>query len=148
MVERVMHANRILAIIVRAGHEAEGIEFFTPDSFSQQLAAMRRPAGHVIEPHVHNPVPREVHLTQEVLFVKRGRMRVDFYDDERVYRESRILATGDVILLAEGGHGFHMLEETVLIEVKQGPYAGEEDKTRYAGIAPNEAILRDPDPCS
>jgi len=92
---------------------------------------MHHPAGKIIEPHVHNPVPREVHYTQEVLFIKRGKIRVDFYDAQQNYLESRTLESGDVILLATGGHGFEVLEEIEMIEVKQGPYAGEVDKTRF-----------------
>ena len=85
---------------------------------------MKRPKDYVIPPHVHNPVTREVQFTQEVLFIKSGRVRGDFYDDNRNYLESRILNQGDVILLAHGGHGFEMLEESEIIEVKQGPYVG------------------------
>lgn len=131
MVEKILIDGRECAIILRASHSEEGIEFFTPGSFSQQLGYMNRPAGYVIAPHVHNPVPREVQFTKEVLFIKSGRVRVDFYTDEQVYRESRILAPGDVVLLAFGGHGFEMLERSEIIEVKQGPYAGEGDKTRF-----------------
>ena len=131
MIETVLCAGRQLAVILRANFSAEGIRFFTPSDFSQQLGYMNRPAGYVIAPHVHNPVAREVHYTKEVLFVRRGRVRVDFYDDDQTYLESRVLATGDVILLAYGGHGFEMLEETEMIEVKQGPYAGDADKTRF-----------------
>ena len=80
---------------------------------------------------MHNPVPREVQYTQEVLLLKRGRLQVDFYDDRQTYLESRILEAGDVILLATGGHGFEVLEEIEMIEVKQGPYAGDKDKTRF-----------------
>ena len=74
-------------------------------------------------------MPRAVTFTREVLFVKAGKVRVDFYCDDRSYLESRILRAGDVILLASGGHGFEMLEDTEMIEVKQGPYAGGADKT-------------------
>ena len=95
---------------------------------------MNRPRGYVIPPHVHNPVERSVHYTKEVLFIKSGRVRVDFYDDAQNYLESRILEAGDVILLAYGGHGFEMLEPTEMIEVKQGPYSGEEDKTRFDAV--------------
>ena len=95
---------------------------------------MHHPEKKVIDPHVHNPVLREVHYTQEVLFIRKGRLRVDFYNDGRVYLESRELGAGDVILLATGGHGFEVLEEIEMIEVKQGPYAGDADKTRFAGI--------------
>lgn len=134
MVESILYKGEVLALILRAGYRAEGIRFFTPDHFSQQLAYMNRPQGYVIPPHVHNPVVREVHFTKEVLFLRSGRLRADFYDDERNYLESRILHQGDVLLLASGGHGFEMLEPCEIIEVKQGPYAGEADKTRFPGI--------------
>lgn len=137
MIEQIEHAGMILAIIVKNSFTSPGISFFTPDSFSQQLAFMGHPSGKVIEPHVHNPVQREVFYTQEVLFLRRGRLRVDFYDEGRTYLESRILETGDVILLAAGGHGFEALDDIEMIEVKQGPYAGEGDKTRFIGISPS-----------
>lgn len=136
--EHVEHAGETLAIIVRAQYSCEGISFFTPNHYSQQLAYMNRPAGHVIDAHSHNPVQREVTYTSEVLVVRSGRMRVDFYDGSRNYLESRILASGDVILLVTGGHGFEMLESTEIIEVKQGPYAGDGDKTRFDGVCSGE----------
>lgn len=134
MIERIEHGSSLLAIIVRSSFHREGIEFLTPASFSQQLGYMKRPKGYVIAPHVHNPVKREVHYTKEVLFVRKGSLRVDFYDDQKRYLHSRNLGAGDVILLAFGGHGFEMLEECEIIEVKQGPYAGEGDKERFPPI--------------
>jgi len=133
MIEEVKSGDKLLALIIRAGYKAEGLRFFTPNDFSQQLAYMNHPAGKNIAPHSHNPVPREVHYTQEVLFIRTGRVKVDFYDDDRKYLEARILVSGDVILLASGGHGFTMLEQSEIIEVKQGPYVGDEDKTRFEG---------------
>ncbi len=135
MIDMVCPGGQLLAVIVTRDFHESGIHFFTPDEFSQQLAFMRHPAGKVIDPHVHNPVNRSVQYTQEVLFVKSGKLRVDFYDQERQYLESRILHGGDVILLASGGHGFEVLEEVEMIEVKQGPYAGDNDKTRFEGVA-------------
>jgi len=132
LVEHVVYREILLAIIIRAGFDQDGISFFTPPEFSQQLAYMKRPAGYAIAPHFHNPIIREVEYTQEVLFIKRGRVRVDFYEEDRTHLESRQLCRGDVILLAHGGHGFEMLEESEIIEVKQGPYAGEKDKSRFA----------------
>jgi mannose-6-phosphate isomerase-like protein (cupin superfamily) len=142
MVENIRIEGRTIALILRSGFRAEGITFFTPDNFSQQLGYMNRPLGYVIPPHVHNPVAREVHFTKEVLFVKSGKVRVDFYDDDQTYLESRILHPGDFLLLAYGGHGFEMLEPTEMIEVKQGPYAGEADKTRFSGIPANLAQVK------
>jgi len=135
MISIVKDGDTALAFILRHSHRGDGIEFFTPNEFSQQLAYMNRPRGYVIPPHVHNPVLRQVQFTKEVLLIKSGRVRVDFYSDSQVYLESRILQTGDVILLAFGGHGFEMLEASEIIEVKQGPYAGEADKLRFAPAA-------------
>jgi mannose-6-phosphate isomerase-like protein (cupin superfamily) len=130
-IEQILHDNSLLGLIVRASYRKDGIEFFTPANFSQQLAYMRRPAGYKIAAHIHNQVRREVFYTQEVLFIRRGRVKVDFYDDFQNFLESRTLYTGDVILLAKGGHGLDVLEETEIIEVKQGPYTGDQDKTRF-----------------
>jgi mannose-6-phosphate isomerase-like protein (cupin superfamily) len=143
MIENIIHGGLTLAVLLRANYSDDGIQFFTPDYFSQQLGYMNRPQGYVIPPHVHNPVAREVHFTQEVLFIKSGKVRVDFYDEDQNYLESRVLHRGDVLLLAYGGHGFEMLEPTEMIEVKQGPYAGDTDKTRFSGITANQAKIID-----
>jgi len=137
MHESVNFNNNTLAVILRTNFHAVGIKFFTPDEFSQQLGYMNRPQGYVIPPHVHNAVAREVHFTKEVLFIKNGKVRVDFYDDEQNYLESRVLSAGDVVLLAFGGHGFEMLEDSEIIEIKQGPYAGDADKTRFLPASPD-----------
>ncbi|MDR2408706.1 MAG: hypothetical protein LBE13_11425 [Bacteroidales bacterium] len=131
MIENVVFENKIIAIIIRKNYSNKGITFFTPDDFSQQLAYMNHSKGKIIDPHVHNIVKREVLYTKEILFIKKGKIRSDFYTDEQEYICSRIIETGDVILLASGGHGFEMLEDTEMFEVKQGPYAGENDKTRF-----------------
>lgn len=134
MVEEIRHGQDLLAVIIPHEFSRPGVHFFTPENLSQQLAYMWHPQGKVIQPHVHNPLPREVKYTQEVLIIKRGRLRVDFYDADQQYLESRVLKEGDVILLASGGHGFEALEELEMIEVKQGPYAGEHEKTKFLGI--------------
>lgn len=134
MIEEIKCKERILGIIIYTSFKKEGIAFFTPDTFSQQLGYMNRPVGYVIPPHVHNIVERKVELTQEVLIIKSGKIRVDFYDDARNYLESRIVSQGDVVMLAHGGHGFEMLEQSEIIEVKQGPYCGEFDKIRFEPI--------------
>jgi hypothetical protein len=141
MIERIEFEGTEFAIILRSGMPERGIRFFTPPEFSQQLGCMRHPAGHLIEPHVHNPVRRAVHFTQEALFLRRGRLRVDFYSEAGAYLESRELSQGDVILLIRGGHGFEVLEEVDMVEVKQGPYVGDADKTRIKGITASEVRL-------
>lgn len=140
MLEKIHHGDLLLAVIIYKEFKKDGIAFFTPDDFSQQLGYMNRPAGYIIDPHVHNLVERKVTLTQEVLYIKSGKVRVDFFDDDKNYLESKILTSGDVILLAAGGHGFEMIEATEMIEIKQGPYCGEQDKVRFSHTPENPII--------
>ncbi len=133
LVEKIAHNGEMYALIVRDKFSEPGISFFTPNDLSQQLAYMRHPAGKIIDAHFHNPVPRSVSFSQETLFIKRGRLRVNFFDNQQRYLESRELEAGDVILLVKGGHGFEVLEELERVEVTQGPYTGDQDKTRFDG---------------
>lgn len=137
MIERIVHGGLELALILRADTPVDGIRFHTESEASLQVGQMLRPKGYLIRPHVHVPVPRTVSYTQEVLFIKSGRVQVDFYDEQQQYLESRELTPGDVVLLARGGHGFRMLEPSEIVEVKQGPYVGENDKIRFDGINDN-----------
>jgi len=131
LIENIKHNDQIYAIIIKNQFNKEGIHFFTPPEFSQQLGYMHHPPGKKIEPHFHNAVERNVIYTQEVLLIKKGKLKVNFYDDDRQFIAERILSAGDVILLSNGGHGFEVLEELEMIEVKQGPYCGDLDKTRF-----------------
>ncbi len=133
MIYKIQYRHELLAIIISNRFMESGIHFFTPDDFSQQLAYMNHPKGKIIEPHIHNPVPRNVEYTQEVLFIKSGKIQVDFYNQKRDYLESKILESGDAILLIKGGHGFKVIEDVEMYEVKQGPYVGDADKTRFKG---------------
>lgn len=131
MIERIYCKDKLAAIIIRNTFDKEGIEFVTPEDFSQQIAYMHHPQGHQIIPHFHNNVKRTVHYTQETLVIKKGKVKVNFYDNDCKYQKYSIIEEGDVLLLASGGHGFEILEETMMVEVKQGPYAGDADKTRF-----------------
>lgn len=132
--ESVYHEGELYCTILRDSYEASSISFFTPDDFSQQLGFLPHRKGAVIKPHLHKPARREVLYTHEVLFVKTGSVRVNLYDKQKQYLGSETLSKGDVILLCGGGHGFEILEDTIMIEVKQGPYMGLDDKERFEGI--------------
>lgn len=142
MITEIKHEGELIALILPGEFSEPGIHFFTPESFSQQLAYMKHPSGKIIPPHLHNPVLRQVQRTLEVLFIRKGRLRVDFYDNERHYFESRVLRAGDIILLVTGGHGFEVLEEIEMVEVKQGPFVGEVDKVRFDGITAEKINLK------
>lgn len=135
-IEQINKNDDTLAIIIYHDYRKEGIAFFTPSDFSQQLGYMKHNKGETIQEHVHILHLREIKYTQETLFIKSGRVKVNFYTEDKQYLTSRELTTGDVILLASGGHGFEFLEETEMIEVKQGPYCGDQDKVRFEGDKP------------
>jgi hypothetical protein len=133
MPESIMHAGSIIAIIVRRDYEVNGINFLSPNDFSLQLGYMKRPQGYQVIPHVHNPVQRQTIGTQEVLFIRQGRIRIDFYSFEENYLESRELSEGDLVLFAGAGHGIEILQEASILEVKNGPYIEGADKGRFVG---------------
>ena len=131
-IERIVDGERPLAIILRSEYEPASIEFLTTNDQSLQLGVMRRPRGHVIAPHIHKSVPRTVQYTYEALFIARGRVEVTFFSERRSVVATRELRQGDCVMLMTGGHGFRVLEDCKMIEVKQGPYAGTDfDKFRF-----------------
>lgn len=132
-----------LGAIVRSTYHNSGIGFFSGDNDGLQLGYMNRPDGHVIVPHTHNKIRREVFYTEEILFIRSGEVRVDFYDDNQQYIESHMVHSGDIVILKGGGHGFKVLERADIFEVKQGPYLGAQDKVRFEPIADEEAIVKD-----
>lgn len=125
-------SGQTLAVVVRSNWRPTATEFVTPDNYNLQMGAIVYGRGESIAAHMHLPITREVHGTNEVVMVRQGRCEVDLYDDRRGFVETLQLAQGDVILLLGGAHGFRMLEDTVLFEVKQGPYAGGLDKERFS----------------
>ena len=131
MITEIKDGNEIAAIIIRHSYSAEGIQFFTKPHDSMQLGYMLRPKGYKIPAHIHMPSKRVVEYTKEVLYIKSGLVKVNFYDQNKVYFDNATLHAGDVILLSLGGHDFEMLETSEIIEIKQGPYAGEGDKIRF-----------------
>ena len=141
-IEHVHEEEKLLAIILRTDFKKEGIDFFTPCDFSQQLGYMNRAKGYKIEPHIHRKIERTIEYTQEVLFIKSGKVRVDFYKNDKTYLSSKLLNSGDVILLSAGGHGFEMLEDSEIIEVKQVPFAGNIDKSRFEFVSKNKLDIK------
>lgn len=141
-IEKIYNDDELLSIIIRDNYHSEGITFITPDDYPHQLGYMNREKDYIIAPHIHNRVNRVVDFTQETLVMKSGVVRVDFYTQEKLYLESRYLYKGDIILLASGGHGFKMIQPSEMIEIKQGPYAGANDKVRFEPIEDNKVILK------
>jgi hypothetical protein len=132
-IEEVSADGKTLALIVRAQLNPAETTFITPPEYNMQVGFVVYPSGGVVEAHSHVPLERHLVGTSEVLLVRRGRCQMDVYDDEQALVSTYELGPGDVILMVAGGHGFRMLEDTTLLEVKQGPYTGLEEKIRFPG---------------
>ncbi len=127
LVEKIFSGEQCLAYIIRASFLPEQTTFLTPPEYKQQVGYVVYPAGGQIQRHVHRPLERHLVGTSEVLVVRQGCCEVDLYNDDRQLVATRELREGDIMLMVGGGHGFRMLDDTVLIEVKQGPYTGIDD---------------------
>ena len=133
MVEEIRSKKgAIIAIIIRAKERPKGVKFFTPPDFSQQVGLLRHKKGSVVRPHVHKMIKRKVEITQEVLCIKKGRIALYLYDEKGRKIATRVLKNGDTVILASAGHGIKVLEESLILEIKQGPYAGADDKEYLA----------------
>lgn len=123
-----------IALVIRKNLSPEATTFFSEPSHSQQVGIIKHAKGGRIKPHYHNELARRVVYTQEVLVIRRGSLRVDLYDAQLKFLRVVLLTEGDVIFLISGGHGFEMLEDCEMLEVKQGPYSGvSNDKTQFEG---------------
>src|SRR3989339_1008949 len=123
------HKNEVIAIVIRSNFKGKDMRFFTEDSSSQQLAFISHKKGKIIEPHRHNKIKREIYYTQEVDILKKGKIKVYLYTKNGEFFKNVILNSGDLILFASGGHGYRVIRDIEMILVKQGPYAGDKDKT-------------------
>lgn len=132
--EEIYFEGELICSILRDDFQSESIVFFTEDDVPQQIGFLPHKKGGIIKPHIHNQLKREVMLTNEVLLVKKGKVKVNFYGYNQAYIGSELINQGDIIHLMKCGHGFEILEDTILIEVKQGPYLGMDDKVRFKGI--------------
>lgn len=128
--EIISKKKNILAIIIRKNYKNKGIKFFTPNSFSQQLAQMSHEKGKIIKCHYHKKISRTTVNTQEVLIIKKGKLKVFLFDKKKIAC-TKIIKDGDLILLASGGHGFKAITNVTFLEVKQGPYSPKKDKVIF-----------------
>ena len=130
-IEEIRSNNQLLAIIIRHSFNQGGLSFITDDENILQVGYMEHPEDKNIQPHRHKPFKRETLGTQEFIIIKKGKVRVSFYLSDETFFQESILHTGDSVLLIDGGHGFETLEPTQMLEIKNGPYAGDEDKIKF-----------------
>jgi hypothetical protein len=129
--EKVFSEGKLLAYVIRSELSPDKTTFVTPPEVNLQLGFVVYPAGGQVIRHMHRPIERNITGTTEILFIKKGRCTMDIYDDHQNLVTSLDLRQGDTVLMIAGGHGFRMMEDTVLLEIKQGPYTGMEEKVRF-----------------
>ena len=142
MIEYIKNNENLLAIIVKNDYKQKGLKFFTSETNTQQIGCVGHPKGTVCQAHIYNKIKREVYYTSETLIIKEGKVRADIYDNEKNYLESKILEKGDVILFTDGGHGFTFLEDTQMVEIKQGPYLSVNDKVRFENVKEDKVVIK------
>ena len=135
MIEKIIYKNKLFALIVRGKYRnKKGINFFTPKEATQQFGYIKHKKGYIIQPHQHRKRLTKIVTTTEVILLLKGSLKIDFYTEQRKYLFSRILNGKDIVMLVEGGHGFKVIKDVEMIEVKQGPYSLIKDKVKFTGI--------------
>ena len=135
MIEKIIHKKKLLALIVRGRYrKKKGVTFFTPDESTQQFGYIKHKTKHFIKPHMHNKRITKISYTTEVLIILKGILRVDFYGLTKKYLLSKILKPKDIIMLVHGGHGFKVLKNVEMLEIKQGPYSLSKYKTLIQNV--------------
>ena len=135
MIEKVIHKKKLFALIVRGKFRKKtGINFFTENNATQQFGYMKHKKDHVIKPHKHNQRLTKILMTTEIIILFKGILRVDFYDNKKMYLFSKKILGKDIIMLLNGGHGFKVLKDVEMLEVKQGPYKLSRDKVKFDNV--------------
>jgi hypothetical protein len=143
MIENIIHGKKQYALIVRSRfRQKEGINFFTDKHATQQFGYMKHKKNHIILPHHHNKRTTKIMMTTEVLIILKGTLRVDFYTLKKKYLFSKEIYENDIIMLVNGGHGFKVLKNVEMIEVKQGPYTLSSDKVKFLAVEEKKIKLR------
>lgn len=126
LLEPITWKGQSLGLVIRAEMSPDRTTFLTAAELPVQVGFVVYPEGGRIGRHAHLDVHRQVVGTFEVLVVRRGRCEVDCYGADRELVATYELRAGDVLLMTGGGHAFRLLEDTVFLEIKQGPYLAEE----------------------
>ena len=143
MIEKILHKDKLFALIVKGNfRKKRGINFFTPNNSTQQFGYMKHKKGHIVEPHQHNKRLTKILTTTEVILLLKGILRVDFYDNKRKYLFSKIINEKDIIMLVHGGHGFKVLKNVEMVEIKQGPYSLSSDKIKFDKVNEKEIKIK------
>ena len=143
MIEKIIYKKKLMALIVRGNYrKKKGITFFTSNDSTQQFGYMKHKKKYIIKPHLHKKRLTKILYTTEVILLLKGVVRVDFYNLFKKYLFSKVLKEKDIIMLVHGGHGFKVLKDAEMIEIKQGPYSLIKDKIKFENTDENKIKIR------
>jgi hypothetical protein len=143
MIKRINHKKKLYALIVDNNYrKMRGVNFFSSNDLPQQFGYIFQKKNHIIQPHTHQKRSTKVFITSEVLIILKGILRIDFYDLKQKYLFSKIIKRGQIIFLLHGSHGFKVIKELQMIEVKQGPFKKNMDKIRFQPISEDQLRIR------
>tara|TARA_B100000963_G_C22601637_1_gene660514 strand:- start:1312 stop:1743 length:432 start_codon:yes stop_codon:yes gene_type:complete len=136
MITKIFHKKKLYALVVENKYrQKKGVNFFSSNDLPQQFGYINHKKNYVIKPHKHCKRSTKVFITSEVLIILKGIIRVDFYDLKQSYLFSKILKKGQIIFLLHGAHGFKIIRDAQMIEVKQGPFKKNMDKVKFLPIS-------------
>ena len=143
MITKIYHKRKLFALIVENTYrQKKGINFFSSDDLPQQFGYINQKKNHIIQPHKHCKRDTKIYTTSEVLIILKGVIRVDFYDLRQKYLFSKIIKKGQIIFLLHGAHGFKVIKDVHMIEVKQGPFKKNMDKIRFLPISDDKVRIK------
>ena len=143
MIQKIFHKKKLFALIIDKNfRKLKGVNFLTSPEDTQQIGFMKHKKNHIVLPHLHKKRLTKINFTTEVILLLKGILRVDFYDKKKKYLFSKKINEGQIIMLVSGGHGFKVIKDVEMIEVKQGPYNPKKDKQKFDFIKDNKIKLK------
>lgn len=130
MIKEIKDGEILIAKIIKAEEWEENLKFYTDDKDFLQVATWNYNKGKHLKAHGHNICKRVSDKTNELIFIKSGKIKSTLFSENGVVLETVILEQGDILISYNGGHAYDILDEnTQVLEVKNGPYPGlEKDK--------------------
>lgn len=125
MLEKVTVDRKLCALIIRNTVDVKSSTFFSPRDLNLQIAIFKRKKNFVELPHYHKQIARKINRVEQFLFITKGQMVVDFFNQKKLFVKSKRLGKGDGILIISGTHSVRITRSCKAISIKQGPFLGD-----------------------
>ena len=122
--EKIIYNNTLLAIVFKKFKS--GAVPLTDPLEPLQVLVHKRQRGKYTKAHMHKPAQRITQKLQECLVVMKGKIKIDLYAPDKKFFKSTYLSLHEIVIFMNGGHAVHLLKDSEIVEVKNGPFV--EDK--------------------